>query len=200
MMPQRRPLILASRSPRRLLLLREAGFAVEVRPSGIDEAALMPDAVVSIDDLTCLLARHKARAVAADANASAVVLAADTLVEADGSVIGQPADRADAERIIRALADRWHRVVTGVAIIDAGSGKETVFADSSEVDVGVIPEDSLREYLDSGEWRGKAGAYNLSERLEAGWPIHFTGDPTSIMGLPMRRLAPILRALTGSDG
>ncbi len=199
-MQQRRPLILASRSPRRLLLLREAGFAVEVRPSGIDEAALMPGAATSIDDLTCMLARHKARAVAAGADASAVVLAADTLVEADGSVIGQPADRSDAERIIRALADRRHRVVTGVAIVDAGSGAETVFADSSEVDVGRIPEDSLRVYLDSGQWRGKAGAYNLSERLVAGWPIRFEGDPTSIMGLPMRRLAPILRALTGLDG
>jgi septum formation protein len=66
------------------------------------------------------------------------------------------------------------------------------------VTVGPIPETEITAYLDSGQWRGKAGAYNLAERLQAGWPISVEGDPGTVMGLPMVRLAERLRAIAAA--
>ena len=79
-----------------------------------------------------------------------------------------------------------------MALLAAGGGGRSLFWDSARVTVGAIDERALQAYLDSGEWRGKAGAYNLYERIEAGWPIQFEGDPTTIMGLPMRKLSQLL--------
>ena len=70
-----------------------------------------------------------------------------------------------------------------------------MFVDTATVTVGDIPGREVNAYVNSGQWRGKAGAYNLDERLEAGWPITFSGDPTTIVGLPMRRLLPLLERL-----
>lgn len=70
-----------------------------------------------------------------------------------------------------------------------------LFEDSTIVSMGMPSDSELGAYLDSGSWKGKAGGYNLSERIDAGWPIEFEGDPTTVMGLPMRRLIPLLEEL-----
>jgi len=204
-------LLLASRSPRRLRLLREAGFEVETIESGIDDRDLTPGHV-TIAQWTAALAHLKARAALRQLEAHAydefhahahdessnrgmppsplhaLILGADTLVEVDGRIIGQPRDADDARRIIRDLAQRSHDVITGVSVIHAPMGDEDLFVDIARVRVGRIPKASIDEYIGAGQWRGKAGAYNLSERLAAGWPIEYEGDPATIMGLPMRRL------------
>ena len=206
-------LLLASRSPRRALLLREAGFEVETIESGIDDRGLAPGRV-TIAQWTAALAHLKARAALAHLKARAdthpraethahdessnrgmrpesrhaLLIGADTVVEVDGRIIGQPRDAADARRIIRDLADREHDVITGVSVIDLPTGGEDLFVDTSRVLVGPIADASIDEYIASGRWRGKAGAYNLSERLAAGWPIQYRGDPATVMGLPMQRL------------
>ncbi|MEZ6319253.1 MAG: Maf family protein [Phycisphaerales bacterium] len=113
---------------------------------------------------------------------------ADTICVKDGRLFGQPADERDAERTIRLLSGGTHEVLTGVALICPKRAKRMTFCDRSVVTVGELTEDQIESYLASGEWRGKAGAYNLYERIAAGWPIEFKGDPTSIMGLPMRAL------------
>ena len=71
--------------------------------------------------------------------------------------------------------------------------------DAARVAFGVLGESELQEYLESGEWRGKAGGYNLVDRQEAGWPVRCDGDPDTVMGLPMRRLQPVLRRLAQSS-
>ncbi len=211
-------LLLASRSPRRALLLREAGFEVETIESGIDDRDLVPGDV-TIAQWTAALAHLKARAalrqleahaliLGAEAHAHdepcthahdessnrgmlpahALIIGADTVVEVDGRIIGQPRDAADARRIIRGLAQREHDVITGVSVIHPPTGHEDLFVDIARVRVGRIPDASIDEYVATGQWRGKAGAYNLSERLAAGWPIEYEGDPATIMGLPMQRL------------
>jgi septum formation protein len=73
-----------------------------------------------------------------------------------------------------------------------------MFTDRATVRLGRIAPPEIDGYVASGQWRGKAGAYNLAERLEAGWPITYEGDPGTIMGLPMRRLAPLLRRFAPS--
>lgn len=192
-------LALASVSPRRRLLLSDAGFAPKVCEPGIDDAQLKPPPGAPPHCWTAALAYLKARAARAlagvDAGASTLLLAADTVVVKQDAIIGQARDEADARRILRTLAGGRHRVITGVAIL-LGE-RRLLFADTADVTVGPLEDRLVEPYLASGQWRGKAGAYNLLERIEAGWPITYSGDPTTIMGLPMRRLTPILRDLLG---
>lgn len=185
-------LVLASASPRRRSLLGEAGFAPRVISTGVDDGVLAPGPV-SPAAWTAALAYLKAAAgrAALPPGDRATVLGADTIVVKDGAIIGQPSDRAHAEAIIRALRGGSHTVMTGVALL--GDGDRCIFVDASAVTVGHIADEEIERYLDSGGWRGKAGAYNLAERLDAGWPITYSGDPATVMGLPMRRLGPLLR-------
>lgn len=185
-----RRFILASRSPRRRLLLEEMGVAFEAAESGIDDGSLEPGAC-SPRQWVAALAYLKAAAVArSGAGSGATVLGADTVCAVDGRLLGQPRDAAEAEAMIRAVEDREHEVLTGVALVS--SENRTFLADVAVVRVGRIGDEAIGEYIASGNWRGKAGGYNLSERLEAGWPIEVTGDPGTVMGLPVRRLAPLL--------
>ena len=103
----------------------------------------------------------------------------------EGRIIGQPEDRDDAARIIRLFENAEHEVLTGVTLLPGDLTWRDVFVDRSIVRVGEIGDERIEGYLETNDWTGKAGAYNLAERLEAGWPIEFSGDPTSIMGLPM---------------
>lgn len=200
---ERPRLLLASRSPRRRSLLEEAGVAFEVVSSGIDDADLAPGAAAPehwVASLALLKAEAARRALGGQAG-SAIILGADTVVNSRGEIVGQPRDRADAERILRRLSGNAHRVLSGAALVEGATGRRLTLVDAAQVRVGRIEEAALLAYLDSGEWSGKAGAYNLSERLAAGWPIAYDGDPSTIMGLPMRRLLPILHdAFAGAWG
>ena len=89
--------------------------------------------------------------------------------------------------MILSMSDAEHEVLTGIAIVDPITGRREIFIDRSVVRVGVIPESEIVAYLESEQWRGKAGAYNITERLAAGWPIEFDGDETSIVGIPLTR-------------
>lgn len=197
-------LALASQSPRRLELLRQAGFDPVVIEPGVDDSELS----LSEHDPTELamaLAYFKAAAgEQCDAGAGRVTVGADTFVLKAGVIMGKPIDEADAARMLEALSGCDHEVITGVAIVDArGStpalNHRVMFTDRAKVSVGAISSEQRGEYLQSGLWQGKAGAYNLVERLDAGWPIQYEGDPTTIMGLPMQRLTPILLRLHHLD-
>ena len=186
---------LASRSPRRREMLAAAGIAHAFDHPGFEDADLAPGAVTPAQWVASLAYLKAAAGLAALRGAGdaegRVVLGADTTCIAGSQMLGTPVDEDDARRILRALENAEHDVVTGVAIIDAGTGQRVLFADRATVRVGILGP-RLDEYVASGQWRGKAGAYNLSERLTAGWPIRYTGDPTTIMGLPMRALLPRL--------
>jgi septum formation protein len=96
--------------------------------------------------------------------------------------------------IIRLLENGQHEVLTGVALVDPATGRRELFVDRARVRVGAIGGERIGEYIASGGWRGKAGGYNLAERIQEGWPIEYEGDPTTIMGLPMRILPARLEA------
>ncbi len=200
-MTRARKLILASVSPRRSRLLTEAGFAHETLVPPLDDGALDPgDAPPRrwVAALAYLKAASALRTMARERAANAVLLGADTLVVKDGEMIGKPVDAHDARRILRLLSSGSHEVLTGAALV-ALDGEREILVDATRVRVGALPEPVVEEYVASGQWAGKAGAYNLAERLEAGWPIEFEGDPGTIMGLPMRRLGPRLeRWLAGN--
>ncbi len=196
--PQR--LVLASVSPRRRLLLTDAGFVHEALTPKIDDGQLSPPIGLPPHYWTAALAHLKARAArtlgGVDDGSHTLLIAADTIVVKEGRIIGQARDEEEARLTLRTLGGGLHEVITGVAILH--EKRRMLLTDSARVRVGALSDARLEPYLDSGQWRGKAGAYNLMERIEAGWPITFEGDATTIMGLPMQRLTPILRNLLGA--
>lgn len=182
------PVALASRSPRRRELLESHGLRHRVVDADLDDGDLSAGDA-SPRAWVMSLAYLKAAAGLAAARGTLepgwVVLGADTVCEADGKIIGQPRDEGEARAIIRGFRGREHAVYTGVSLIDVDSLRRVISLDASRVSVGWIEDDAIEAYVSSGAWRGKAGGYNLAERLAAGWPITCSGDPDGIMGLPM---------------
>ncbi len=188
----RRPrVLLASRSQRRRELLEAHGFDFRVVESGVDDALLLADDrdapgwVMSLAFLkaAAALARHGGD------DWATLVLGADTVCVVDGVMLGQPLDEGEAARMITKMSGRGHEVLTGVALVCPRTRRRELFFDRASVNVGEITGAMLDEYLATGMWRGKAGGYNLRERIDAGWPVEYEGDATSIMGLPMESLA-----------
>ncbi len=203
--PELPVIVLASSSPRRREMLTSAGIEHRVRPAEIDDGELEPGESTSADQWVVALAYLKAisssRLLQNDeaseqlgdqlgdqSDAQIVIIGADTVCVHDGQIIGQPRDRDHAREIIKTMSGTTHEVLTGVAILEPKGDRRELFVDRSVVTVGEIPEDQIELYLDSMLWQGKAGAYNISERLAAGWPIEFTGDENSIVGLPLSRV------------
>lgn len=185
-------LVLASRSPRRRALLNEHGVThVAIHP-GFDDADLSPGETCTPEHWVASLAFLKAWAIRRTQPSAHAILAADTTCLRDGHLIGTPRDRDEARRMIRGMRSAEHSVITGVAVLYA-DGRRLLFVDRSRVSVGHLDDSVIDSYIDTEEWRGKAGGYNLRDRIAAGWPIEFHGDETSIMGLPMTRVLRYLR-------
>jgi len=190
--PGTRTLVLASGSPRRRAMLEDAGVPFMVRPASIDDGELDPppgaDPASWVMALAHLKARSSLDACAHELGQDAVVLGADTVCVRSGRVIGQPRSGDDAREIIRAMRDATHEVLTGVAILGSRERVRDLFVDRSVVTLGAIHDDEIDRYINTGAWEGKAGAYNIGERLSAGWPIEFVGSADSIAGLPLARV------------
>jgi septum formation protein len=181
-------LILASASPRRHELLRALCPAFRVVPSDLDEtlaAGPLPDAVAA-------LALDKARAVALR-QGEGVVLGADTIVVIDGEALGKPADADEARAMLRRLRGREHEVITGVAVVEARSGRLRTIAVVSRVRMAEYGEAEIEAYVATGEPLDKAGAYaiqGLGGTLVAG----LEGSYSNVVGLPLGETARLLAA------
>jgi septum formation protein len=182
------PLILASGSPRRVALLGELGVLFQTvasdEPETIDPR-LGPDAHAAI------LAERKARAVASQRQAG-LVLGADTIVVLDGNLLGKPVDDAEATRLLRLLSGREHRVVTGIAVVDAGTGSVDTATVTSIIRFRALSDREIVSYVSTGEPRGKAGAYAI-QGLGAGLVSALAGCFTNVVGLPLCETARLLR-------
>ncbi len=196
------PIVLASRSPRRRQLLEEAGIRVHVLPPRLDDGELTPQGQTPeqwVLELALLKALDVVKQVSSDKELkTGTVLAADTVCVHQGEILGQPADAAHAEAMLSALRDSAHRTISGVCLVRLADGERMLFVDEAEVYIGKLSDAEIREYVESGQWQGKAGGYNLTERIDAGWPIRCEGDPATVMGLPMQRLRSLLNG-TGRD-
>lgn len=186
-------IVLASRSPRRIEILRREGVCFESIEAIFDDAATPPPGDPA--EVAIALALAKARDVAAaspSACAGAVVVGADTICRHGDASVGKAESEAEARRILRTMMDGDHRVVTGVAMIRAGEVR--AFADEALVRLENPGEREIAAYLAGGGWRGKAGAYDITERRSAGWTVHCRGDEDTVGGLPWRRLREALEA------
>ncbi len=187
-------LVLASASPRRRDLLREAGYRFRTAVADWDDAEAEAAAEVeTAENLVERLAVHKARAAieAHDLRAE-LVLGADTAVELEGDLLGKPADEADARRILGRLSGTKHRVLTGLALVDAGSETEWVGHAATVVRMRTMAEAEIDAYVTSGEAMGKAGAYAIQETGDR-YVDGIEGSFTNVVGLPMELLERMLR-------
>jgi septum formation protein len=171
-------LVLASASPRRQELLRNAGIIFEVQPAHIPEDPLPGEAA---KDCAERLARDKALAVAVQ-RPHDCVLGADTVVVVEGQLLGKPSDAADAERMLRMLSGREHRVITGVCLVV--SGKPSVASETTLVTVSEIADKDIADYVAGGEPMDKAGAYAI-QGIASRWIPRIEGDYSNVVGLPV---------------
>ena len=180
-------LVLASASPRRQELLREAGYAFDVDPPNIDEEdyprSLTPP------ELAEFLALAKARAVAAR-HPDDVVLAADTVVALGEQSLGKPLDAADARRMLRLLGGTTHHVITGVAVVRASTKLVLHSRVTSAVHMRQLTDAEVEAYVAGGEWQGKAGGYGIQDQDP--FVTRTAGCHTNIVGLPMTDTARLL--------
>ena len=195
-------LVLASASPRRQELLRNAGLSFTVQPADIDESPLAGELPRECAER---LAREKALAIWRT-RPQDLVLGADTIVVVDESILGKPIDAGDAVRMLRLLSGRVHTVITGVCVVQAVGGKT---ADSDEVlktenrelrtasettlvTMSELSDDEIREYVATGEPMDKAGAYAI-QGIASRWIPRIEGDYSNVVGLPVALVYRMLR-------
>lgn len=180
-------LILASASPRRLEIIKKLGAPVEVKVSGADEQV----DITQPEKLVLELSRRKALSVMEDMESGGIrepicIIGADTVVSLDGDILGKPADKEEAFRMLRALSGRTHRVYTGVSIVCPAGGISS-FYEMTEVDFIELTDSEIHEYIASGDPLDKAGAYGVQSGA-ARFVSGIRGDFYNVMGLPLSRL------------
>lgn len=181
-------LILASASPRRRELLAQIGLEFQVLPAHIDETRREAEEPASYVQRLSL---EKAQTIHA-LHPEAFVLGADTTVEIDGHALEKPVDRADAERMLRALSGRTHHVHTGIAVLSPNA--QHTHLETTSVVFSAIDDAGLQHYLDTGEPYDKAGAYGI-QGYAARWIPRIEGDYFNVVGLPLAATVRLLREL-----
>ncbi|HZK65921.1 MAG TPA: Maf family protein [Chloroflexota bacterium] len=180
-------LILASQSPRRDALLKQIGLDFEVIPSNSTED-LLPGA--SPRDIAEALAMEKALSVASGLG-DGIVIGADTVVVLEEEILGKPLDEEDARRMLSNLSGREHQVITGLAVVDAATGRSLGDSVVTDVQFAPLSPELIDRYVATGEPLDKAGAYAIQGHgalLVAG----ISGCYSNVVGLPLRRLAEML--------
>ena len=183
-------LILASTSPRRADLLREAGIDFDVIAPTAEEIQEPGEAPA---DFAVRAAADKAESVAATAPAEPyLILAADTVVVIDDHCLGKPQDESDAARMLRLLSGRTHQVMTGVCLLPADrTGNRQAFVASTRVTFHELTDAQIREYIAIGEPMDKAGAYAIQGEGRA-LVESVEGSYTNVVGLPVERVQEVM--------
>ncbi|GAA2254430.1 MULTISPECIES: nucleoside triphosphate pyrophosphatase [Kitasatospora] len=183
----KRTLVLASASPARLGLLRQAGLDPQVIISGVDEDALTAP---TPGELALVLAEAKARAVAAELADGQLVVGCDSVLELDGRALGKPADAAEALARWQSMRGRDGVLRTGHCVIDTATGKQSSATASTTVRFGNPDDAEVAAYIATGEPLHVAGAFTLDGR-SAPFIDGIDGDPGNVIGLSL----PLLRHL-----
>jgi septum formation protein len=189
------PIVLASASPRRQELLKNAGIEFVVKPANILEVQHQGEAPQAFAER---MAREKARAVWAEMR-DEYVLGADTVVIVGATgvstvnpelILGKPVDEQDAARMLRLLSGRKHDVITGVCLI--GSNFEDVRSETTAVNFSILSDADIRDYIATGEPMDKAGAYAI-QGMASRWISKIEGDYSNVVGLPVALVLQMLR-------
>jgi len=122
----------------------------------------------------------------------AIIIAADTIVEFKGKIIGKAKNKAQAFQILKSLINRSHNLITGVAITELNDPKVVVDYDSTIVTFLDISDNEIRNYINTEEWKGRAGAYSIRDRASL-FIKEIRGSPSNVIGLPMQKIFEILK-------
>lgn len=185
------PLILASGSPRRLELLDLMGLTYTVETPDVDESFSGRPSETVME-----ISRRKAAAVAAR-HSDSIIIAADTLVFADGA-LGKPHTPERAKEMLRSLAGNWHHVYTGITVINTRSGRILRNVDKTRVHLVPMTEQEIDAYVATGEPLDKAGAYGI-QGMGGMFVDRIDGSYSNVVGLPMSMLRIMLAQVGGVD-
>jgi len=187
-------IILASSSPRRAEILRDAGIPFETLPAHTDETALPGETARA---MVRRLAEAKARAAAAELGPGVrecIIVGADTTVELGGEILGKPRNSRDASEMLGKLSGRAHNVLTGIFLLRLPGNDARAHVETSTVTFAALDEKEIDAYLASGEPLGKAGAYAI-QGLAGRYVSRIEGCYFNVVGLPLARLYALLSEL-----
>jgi septum formation protein len=179
-----KPLVLASRSPRRIQLLRQIGLDPRVIPCDVNEDF---DLSLPAVENAVTLALRKAREVARTIN-GAIVIGADTIVTLDGRMMGKPEGPDEAVRMLEMLSGNTHIVHTGYALVDRPSDASVTGVEETLVTFRDIPRREIEEYVAGGSPMDKAGAYGIQDDYAAVFVTRIEGCFYNVVGLPLSSL------------
>jgi septum formation protein len=188
-------LILASSSPRRAEILRDAGLSFSVLSSAVDEA---PAPGETPQQLVQRLADAKSELVAARAVGPAIILAADTVVVLDGQIFGKPRSTDEARHMLEAFSGRTHAVITGVNLLRLPDMERRQFVETTLVHFATLSSEEISRYLSTEEPYDKAGAYAIQGRAGRYIP-RIEGCYFNVVGLPLAHVIACLRELGWSE-
>ena len=178
-----RPIILASKSPRRKQLLEAAGFQFTVKTKSINE--IYP-ADMPVDDVAPYLAQLKAQAAKHFIQSNEILIASDSIVVLGNTIFGKPKDYEDAFQILKQLSGKTHRVITGVCLLS--KEKEVVFSDVATVYFNELSDKEIDYYITNYQPYDKAGAYAIQEWIGFTKVAKIEGTYSTIMGLPINKV------------
>lgn len=183
MIVSRKPIVLASGSPRRAHLMSLLGFPFIVRESGVEEII---DEKLAPEEIARGLAYRKASTVA-DQLSSGIVVGADTIVVLEGRILGKPATEKEAVGMLLALSGKTHTVFTGFALVDAESKKSYISFERTEVTFRVLRRDEIERYVAAGSPMDKAGAYGIQDDYGAVFVEKIDGCFYNVVGFPISK-------------
>lgn len=187
-------IILASKSNDRSELFNRLNIPFEVLNTHINENEYKARDIEPIK-LVKELAKAKvmkAKELLVNEEKGTVVIAADTIVELDGKIIGKPQNETEAFKMLKMLASRSHNLITGIAITEIKDSKIVIDYDITVVTLLNLSEEDIREYIKIGEWKGRAGAYSSRDNASL-FIKEIQGSPSNVIGLPMQKIFEILK-------
>ncbi len=182
-MKEDRKLIVASTSPRRKMLLEEAGFIFSVLSPGSEE-------ILEGDPAGIVVKNAEAKARSVEAGMGDIVIGADTIVVCNGEILGKPVDVEDARRMIELQLLHPQEVITGVCVLEVSTNRSLTGHEISGVSMNGS-KDAVLKHLESRQWMGKAGAYGIQDEGSLSFQILF-GERDNIVGMPMTLLKRLL--------
>jgi len=183
MMKTSKPIILASRSPRRIQLLRQIGLSFTSQESGVDED--IADGTPP-EEAVRKLSLEKARHVA-DRLRDGIVIGADTVVVLEGKILGKPSSKEDAISMLSRLGGKTHTVFTGFALVDVESKRSYVDHEKTEVTFRRLDKEEIEKYVESGSPMDKAGAYGIQDDYGAVFVERINGCFYTVVGFPLSK-------------
>ena len=188
-------IILASKSIDRSNILNRLNISFEILSTNINESDYKDQHSDPID-LVKELAKAKAlkaKELLKSEEVGTIIIAADTIVEINGKIIGKAQNEIEAFQILKSLANRSHNLITGIAITSVYDTKLVIDYDITVVTLTELSDDDIRNYIKSEEWKGRAGAYSIRDRASL-FIKEIRGSPSNVIGLPMHKIFKILKS------